>query len=337
MQVRFVAAALLVAAISVVASCGNGSSTTAGSKSRSGPGSGTSSTGKQPGIESYPIAGPVGLVGGGGKVWVVSPSEGTVTARSLATGGLVRTLHVGATPLRAVYYDHLVWVTVFGGGQVVAIDPGSGRIVHRIALAGQPEGLVPMAGSVWVVRQKARLLTEVDANGNLGRSFQLGSDPRLVAAGGRWLFVTDFVDGAVTRIDPRTGTRAVSRRICEGPQGLSDEAGTMWVACTSGDEVIALDEQTLRVLGRTRVANEPDAVRAEGSRLFVLSTGGPTLQQLAPNPGSPMVLRTWRLADAPPLDDRANVDLLVTGAKIWASSYDTNQLLAMPLAPTGQS
>jgi DNA-binding beta-propeller fold protein YncE len=228
-------------------------------------------------------------------------------------------------------------VTVFDSGQVVAIDPRSGRIVQRIHIPGQPEGLVPMAGSLWVVRQEARLLTEVHTDGKLGRSFPLGSEPRLIAAGHGGLFVTDFIDGTLTRIDPQTGTRAVSRRLCEGPQGMAEEAGAMWVACTSGDEVIAVDERTLRVLGRTVVANEPDAIRADGSRLFVLSTDGPTLQQLAPNPSSPTVLRARRLADALPLDDRANVDLLIAGARFWASSYGTNEVISLHWSPTGRS
>jgi hypothetical protein len=329
MRSRLAQGALLIAVMSVVASCGGGSSGAAGPNPSSGPSRATSSAGTRAGIRSYSVAGPVGLVRAAGDVWVVSASAGTVTARSLATGALVRTVHVGATPLRAVYFHHLVWVTVFGGGQVVAIDPDNGRIAHRVALSGQPEGLAPMAGSVWVVRQKAHLLTEVHIDGRLGRSFRLGSDPRQVAADRRRLFVTDFVDGTVTRIDPRTGSRAVSRKVCNGPQGMAEQAGAMWIACTSDDEVIAVDERTLQVLGRIAVANEPDAVRAQGSRLYVLSTDGPTLHRLAPNPAAPTVLRTQRLADAPPLDDRANVDLLVAGTQFWASSYATNQLLAI--------
>lgn len=332
---RFVAA-LVAAGTALVAGCGGGSSTATGSTSTFGASTASPFAGERSGIQSYPVVGPVGLAGGAGEVWVVSAIAGTVTARSLATGALVRTVHVGSTPLRAAYYDHLVWVTVFDSGQVVAIDPDSGRIVHRTPLPGQPEGLAPMAGGVWVVRQKARLLTEVHTDGTLGRSFQLGSEPRLVSAGRLGLFVTDFKDGTVTRVDPHTGARVVSRRLCAGPQGLSEEAGTMWIACTSSDEVVAVDEQTLEVLGRTRVANEPDAVRTEGSRLYVLSTAGPTLQQLLPKPGSAQVVRTRRLSDAPPLDDRANVDLLVTGTKIWASSYETDELLAMRWSPIGR-
>src|SRR4051812_34011746 len=123
-------------------------------------------------IRSFDAAQPVGVVGAAGKVWTVEAAGNDIVGRVGPTTQPVK-VQVGATPLRATYDGHLLWVSVFGAGQVVAVDPTTGKIERRVRVPGQPEGIVSAFGAVWVVRQEAKLLTKVTTTGQRGPSYRL--------------------------------------------------------------------------------------------------------------------------------------------------------------------
>lgn len=281
----------------------------------------------RPSPRSYPIAGPVGVAVVNSSVWVVSASAGTVTGFDAATGKKLHTVDVGDTPLRAASDGALLWVSVFGAGQVVAVDPATGKITHRVDLPGQPEGIVSAFGAVWVVRQQARKLTEVSPDGKVGKSYPLGSEPRLVTASASHLFVADVTDGTITRIDPKSGERTVSKQVCDGAQNLADQDGRLWVTCTRSDTVVGVDEDTLQVSRKLTVKGEPDGiVRSPGGGMLILGTAGPTVYRLPPGK-SAKVLRLAVLGKSSALSDQANVELGVADGRVWASDYQGNKLL----------
>jgi streptogramin lyase len=253
-----------------------------------------------------------------------------VVARDARTGKLLRRVRVGETPLRAVYDGTSVWVSVFGAGLVVAVNPRSGQIVHRVRVGGQPEGIAAAFGAIWVVRQAARKLTRIDSGATIGPSYPLGSEPRLVTAGPAGLFVADVVDGTVTRIDPRSGNRTVSAKVCNGAQDVADVSGTLWVACTSSDRVVAVDEQSLRVTASLPVSGEPDGERLVGTDLYLVAATGPTLYRIRAG-RHPGIAAKRVLGHAFGLHDQANVDLVVAAHRVWVSSYSENRLISVPV------
>jgi sugar lactone lactonase YvrE len=266
----------------------------------------------------------VGLASTGSSVWVVG--AGTVTGFDAQSGRKLRTVAVGDTPLRATFDGTLLWVSVFGAGRVVAVDPKTGTIAHRVAVPGQPEGIVSAFGAVWVVRQQARKLTRISPTGELGTSYPLGTEPRLVTASSTDLFVADVTDGTITRIDPRTGQRTVSKQVCDGAQDMADAHGTLWVTCTRSDTVVAVDEQRLQVIHKLTVKNEPDGIRIADGHVFVVTTAGPTVYEL-PADGAGKVQRLVVLGKGGELFDRANDDLVVAGGAVWVSDYQGNKLI----------
>jgi outer membrane protein assembly factor BamB len=302
--------------------------------------SGQSAVHQHPGPEgppaprSYSIAGPVGLAGAGSSVWVVSASAGTVTGFDARSGRKLRTVAVGDTPLRATFDGQLLWVSVFGAGKVVAVEPKTGTIAHRVAVPGQPEGIVSAFGAVWVVRQQARQLTRISPTGQLGTSYSLGAEPRLVTASSTDLFVADVTDGTITRIDPKTGRRTVSKQVCDGAQDMADAHGTLWVTCTRSDRVVAVDEQSLQVTHQLTVKNEPDGIRGADGHVFIVTTGGPTVYEL-PADGTGQVERRAVLGKGGELFDQANDDLAVAGGVIWVSDYQGNRLVISTVAAAG--
>jgi DNA-binding beta-propeller fold protein YncE len=281
-------------------------------------------------VASFDAASPVGLAAADGKVWVVEAAGSKITGRSTPTSKPV-TIRVGATPLRVVPDERrrLLWVSVFGADQVVAVDPRTAEVVRRVHVAGQPEGLVSAFGRVWVVRQQAQRLTEITTSG-VGRSFRLGEEPRLVAASDSALFASNFGAGTVTRVDPQSKKTATSEKLCTGPQDMVAIGDVLWVACTPDNKVVAVDAQTLRRLGKVSIDGEPDALFYDGSSLYVVTTAGPTIVELNHDPQHPAALHRKALGEAAPLFDQANVDALRVAGKWWVSSPSENKVLVYP-------
>jgi hypothetical protein len=272
------------------------------------------------------VKAPVGLAAAGDALWAVSSADGAVVRVDPVTGAVGAVVPVGRTPLRAAADGNTLWVSVFGAGHVVAVDLAAGKVVHDEELGGGPEGIGVAFGSVWVVRQDARVLTQLDMTGVKVADLAVGTMPRLLAFGRTTVWVSDFAGGTVTRVDPVSGQSQTTTTLCQGPQGLTVDAGVVWVACTTSNEVVAVDEQTLAVRGRVPVPGEPDAIRVADGRVWVAATEGPTLVQLALDPNAPAVLSTRKLGEAAALRDRANVDLVAAGGRLWVSHPRENRL-----------
>jgi len=296
-----------------LAACGG-----AGSAPASSPAAGLS-------LRSVNATYPVGLTAVGRQVWVANTGSGTVGP---AGGGSTADVRVGSLPLRAAFDGRLLWVTVFGSGDVVAVDPARHTVVRRVHVGSQPEGIVAAFGGIWVVQQQAGRLIELTPSGRIEQRIRVGSSPRLVAAAGKALFVSDFGGNRIERVDPRDGTVGRSGRVCNGPQGMAAAADALWVTCTPDNAVVTLSLPSLHPLGRVTVPGEPDAIRADAGRVYVAATTGPTLSELGTDVHRPSVAQHWSLGTDPPLRDQANVDLLVVGTRFWVSSPNGGRVIA---------
>jgi streptogramin lyase len=275
------------------------------------------------------VKSPVGLAVAGNALWAVSSADGTVVRIDPATGAAGAGVPVGKTPLRAAAAGDLLWVTVFGSGHVVAVDTTSATVVHDVELGGGPEGIAVGFDTVWVVRQDARVLTQLDRTGAKIGDVPVGTMPRLLAIGAAHVWVSDFGAGTLTRVDPAAGTAQTSAVLCPGAQGLAVNAGVVWLTCTTSNEVLAVDEQTMAVRGRVAVPGEPDAIRVVDDRVWVAATDGPTLVELSLDPDAPAILSQRRLADDAPLRDRANVDLAALDGRLWVSALRSNTIYSV--------
>jgi hypothetical protein len=68
------------------------------------------------------------------------------------------------------------------------------------------------------------------------------------------------------------------------------------------------------------VDGEPDAIQFVGSKLYVVTPGGPTIVELNPDAAHPRVVKRTALGDSVPLFDQANVDAAVVDGTWWVSS-----------------
>jgi YVTN family beta-propeller protein len=272
---------------------------------------------------------PIGLATVGGRLWVASADTGSVVQINPDTGRVEQTVPVGATPLRMAADGDLLWVSVFSNSHLVGVDTTTHTVVKEIVLDRGTEGVAVGFGSVWVVRQHANEVTRLNRDGTVLTRIPVDLTPRLITAGTDAVWVSNYGAGTLSRIDPAGNSVRSSAVVCAGAQGLVEHDGVVWVSCTRAGEVVAVDAGTLAVLGRVAVPGEPDGIRVIDGRLFVVATAGPTLVELTLDPIAPTIKRSWTLGNAPALADRANLDLIGVGQRLWVTSFRQNRVLTV--------
>jgi hypothetical protein len=264
---------------------------------------------------------PVGLASANGLVWVASADGDEIRGISPQTGIVAKSIDVGKTPLRLAAQAHVVMVSLFGEGAVSFFDSESGASVGGYKLSGGPEGIAANVDYVMVVRQDAGVVTQIQHGQPPSRDIPVPGTPRLVALTDEHAFVTSYAAGTITRVQLGGSEVVTSEKLCEGAQGVQALGEVVWVTCTRANEVIAVDQKTLKVVGRVAVPGEPDGLTISGGRIYVAASKGPTLYQISDEPSAPKVLFSRAIGKASALSDRANVDVIVYGDRAWVSSY----------------
>jgi YVTN family beta-propeller protein len=189
-----------------------------------------------------------------------------------------------------------------GGASALLADAGGVWVAHRgTGLqrlgAGAPEpvggfgrprelvGLARAAGELWLLdfgdwpasRHRGVL---VDAEGE--RRIRLGHAPAAVAAAGGRLWVTNNLDGTLSRIDPSAARVEETIRVGDGPVGVVAGHGAVWVANTGDGTVSRVDPRTSRVTATIRVGSGPRGLAVADDGVWVANSLDDTVSRIDP-------------------------------------------------------
>jgi DNA-binding beta-propeller fold protein YncE len=201
-------------------------------------------------------------------------------------------------------------------------------VVKRVHLGGQPEAIAAAYGHIWVVRQQARMLTELTASGQVVRNIAVGIEPRLVLAADQRLFVSDYSSGQVFRITPSTGAVKASAHLCNGAQDMAAVGYYVWVTCTAGNEFAVFNPSTLKRFVLASDIPAPDGIAVVGDLVYIASTKGPVLRVFQADDDENAPIGPIPLGSDPALNDQANVDLLVIGKQFWVTSPNGGRIIS---------
>lgn len=123
-----------------------------------------------------------------------------------------------------------VWMAT-GDKELSRIDPATGTVRQRVAVAPGSQNPVYAAGIVWITSKASNVLTAVDASsGHPVATIPLPGGPHFIAAGGGAIWTIGQGDGIVTRIDIKK--RRVAARIYAKIAGFGGDvtygAGSVW-------------------------------------------------------------------------------------------------------------
>jgi len=151
----------------------------------------------------------------------------------------------GSEPTAVARGQGAVWVvTALSTPTLFMIDPPTNRVITKLVLPALsvPSGVAAGEGAVWVadvfhdtiLRIEPRLrssspLSHSDKLAVVAR-IRVGSAPSAVAVGRRSVWVTNKLDGTVSRIDPATNRVVGTFRVGAWPDHVAVDAGNVWVA-----------------------------------------------------------------------------------------------------------
>ncbi len=153
-------------------------------------------------------------------------------------------------------------------------------------------------------------------------SVSLPVAPTRIASGLGSLWVTQFADHSVVRVDP--GARAVLQTIPvgSGPSGVAAGAGAVWVANSLDGTVSRIDTATNRVVELIHVGGRPSEVAFGYGSVWVASSGTHTIAQLSATSGR--LRRSIELVGDPS-------GLAVGAGALWVTSADARTLSRIDL------
>ena len=129
-----------------------------------------------------------------------------------------------------------IWVTAADAGEVLRIDPATGRITP-VRVGGFPIGIAVAGGAVWFADRERDIVTRIDPRTlrTIGEPIQVGDAPSSLAVAGGYLFVARAESGTITRIDMRSGKQAgIPIRFAQpthgSPFALTPAGASVWAS-----------------------------------------------------------------------------------------------------------
>ena len=180
-----------------------------------------------------------------------------------------------------------MWVADAGDGAVARIDPGSGVVVDRIPVGGEPGSIASGGGAIWVASTVgADRHADRSDHGNLTQTIALpGSNPVAIAfgAGACGSPIQSLASCSRSTLRPdRCSGRCLW--ICSRARSRW-RAGAIWVAGYDDATVEKFDPTSGRTLARVRVGDGPAALAFAAGSLWVANSLDATVS--ADRPGHP--------------------------------------------------
>ena len=185
-------------------------------------------------------ADPVGIALGADSIWVANGGSSTVSRISPARNNeVVDEIEVPGAPAAIAVNGEGVWVADSLGDTVTPIDPETGEVLVSVPVGDQPVDLADDGGELWVANAASGSVSRV-----LGRDevqpVDVGEGPQAVAVGPDGIYVANFLDGTVSRIDPDTASTDTIR-VGESPTDLAFGGGSVWVSLGSEGSIKQID------------------------------------------------------------------------------------------------
>jgi hypothetical protein len=143
-----------------------------------------------------------------------------------------------------------VWAVSHDRATLLRVDPGTGRLAHRIALASDPHGVAFGSGFVWVALYHQSAVVRVDPHTNrvVGPPIAAGFPTELLASAGGRLWAIPSVGGyladpqlhTVLEADAGSGRIVRSYHTRGRPYDLVAAGNSVWVATAEPNELIRL-------------------------------------------------------------------------------------------------
>ena len=207
-----------------------------------------------------------GLATGGGSVWVGGLGSGDVIRVDPATGKVVARVSVGARVFNLAAAPGAVWAIDNALSTAVRVDTKTANVTARVPVGFQPYDIEWGFGSAWVANAGDGTVWRI-TNGKVVKKIKGGAEPNGLTAYRGALWVSDHTLGKVVRIDPATNRITATVKI-PGADWITGLGDNIYVSQET-NQVSRISVTTLRVTGIAKVARNPLGSTIVGKQLWV--------------------------------------------------------------------
>lgn len=195
------------------------------------------------------------------------------------------------------------------GENAVGVIEGD-TVTDAIEVGERPSGIAVGAGAVWVTNFTDDTVSRIDATTHEVAPIPVGSAPAGVAVGEGAVWVANSGGGTLSRIDPHTN-RVTEIPVLPGPTGVVVAEGSVWVTNTLAAAVTQIDPLTSKVVNEPPVGANPTGIAYGAGSLWVTNQSDGTVTRLDPS--------TQRIEDSISVG-RGPVGIAVTDGAAWVAN-----------------
>ena len=207
-----------------------------------------------------------GLATGGGSVWVGGLGSGDVIRVDPASGKVLERVAIGARVFNLAAAPGAIWAIDNALSTAVRVDTKTGRVTTRVPVGFQPYDIEWGFGSAWVANAGDGTVWRI-THGKVVKKIKVGTEPNGLTAYRGALWVSDHTLGKLVRIDPATNTITGTLRIA-GADWITGLGDNLYVSQET-NQVSRISVTTLKVTGVAKVARNPLGSSIVGKHLWV--------------------------------------------------------------------
>jgi len=207
-----------------------------------------------------------GLAASGGSVWAGSLTSGDVIRIDPSTGKVLKRIPAGVRIFNLVAAPGAVWAVGNVSSTATRIDSRTGKVTQTVHVGLAPYDAEWGFGSLWVASSVEGTVWRI-TGGKVVAKIEIGTEPNGLTAYAGALWVSDHTLGKVVRIDPATNKVSGSVRL-PGADWITGYRGSLYVSQET-DVVTRVDARTLKATGSVKVARNPLGSAIVGRALWV--------------------------------------------------------------------
>jgi len=159
------------------------------------------------------------------------------------------------------------------------------RLVAQVPLGSPADGIAVGAGSVWVSNGLDGIVSRIEPETYAVRTIPLGGRPAGLAFGAGSLWVTNSEDRVVAQIDPKSTTVVQTIPVGNGPRAVAVGFGAVWVANSVDGTVSRIDLEREKEPMIISVGGTPVALAVSRDAVWVASETSGIVSRIAGGSG----------------------------------------------------
>jgi streptogramin lyase len=248
-----------------------------------------------------------GLVTSGGSVWAGGLGSGDVVRLDPATGKVLGRVSVGVRTFNLAAAPGAVWGISNLTSTATRIDTRTGKLTASVKVGNGPYDVEWGFGSAWVSNSLDGTVSRITGR-KVVKTIKVGVEPNGLSAIGNYLWVTDHTAGKLLRLDPRTN-RVTGSVALAGADWVTGLRGSLYVSQET-NTVARVDARTLKVLGRAKVHRNPLGSAIVGNQLWVPCIDSNDI--VVVDPATMKIVKTIAAGPGP-------IVVLPAGGHVWIS------------------